>query len=68
MKAIATLLSLLGKLLKFGSGIIALIYAINSGSSFWPGLGLFIVVTLVAGGIGFVMEAAGVALFAANDN
>ena len=63
MLAIASLISLFGKILKFGAGIIALVLLIRTDFSFWPGVGLFILVALVLTGIGFLIEVAGMALF-----
>ena len=68
MLAIASLISLFGKILKFGAAAIALVLLIRSDVSFWPGAGLFILVTLVLTGIGFLIEVVGMALFVAHSD
>ena len=68
MKTIGSLLSMLGKLLKFGSGVIGLLFMIRSDMSLLPGISMLIVVSLVVCGIGFLIESLGVAMFASNDN
>lgn len=67
MTLIGGIIGLTGKLLKFGSGFIALFFVIRSDLSFWPGIGLFIGVALAAGLIGFVLQASGLAILAANE-